>query len=86
MTNRLPALGDKVRDRITGFEGIASAHAKHLTGCDRVWVSPRVGGDGKPIEGVWVDIDMLEIVEPAVIEPVVYSRKAPGGVDLPASR
>lgn len=86
MSNRLPALGDQVRDKITGFEGIVTTHAQHLTGCDRLWVSPRVGDDGKTRDGMWVDIDMLEIVQPAVIEPVVYNRKAPGGIDLPPSR
>lgn len=86
MTNRLPALGDRVRDRITGFEGIATTHASHLTGCDRFWLSPRVGQDGKPIDGMWVDIDMLEIVEACVIEKITYSRSAPGGIDLPPSR
>ncbi|MDF1606984.1 hypothetical protein PZ897_02210 [Hoeflea sp. YIM 152468] len=86
MTNRLPALGDKVRDRITGFEGIATTHAAHLTGCDRFWVTPPVGEDGKPVDGMWVDIDMLEITQPSAIERVEYTRHAPGGIDLPPSR
>jgi hypothetical protein len=86
MTNRLPALGDRVRHRVTGFEGIVTSHATHLTGCDRLWIEPRVGADGKTIEGHWADIDMVEIVEPGVIEAVVYTRRAPGGADLPAPR
>lgn len=84
--NRLPALGDLVRDKVSGFEGIAVAHSKHLTGCDRIWVIPKVGDDRKPVEGAWFDIDMLLIVQPIVIEPVVYNRAAPGGADLPAPR
>ncbi len=86
MSNRDPALGDKVQHKVTGFEGIVTPHAKHLTGCDRLWVEPRVGDDGKARDGQWVDIDLLKIIEAAVIEPVKYSRAAPGGVDLPASR
>lgn len=86
MTNRLPDLGDKVRDKVTGFEGIVTTHAKHLTGCDRLWVEPTVGEDGKKRDGHWIDIDMIEIVEPSVLERVIYSRAAPGGVDLPPSR
>jgi hypothetical protein len=86
MTNRRPDLGDEVRHRITGFVGIATTLAKHLTGCDRLWVEPKVDDTGKLREGLWVDIDMLEIVRPAVIEPVVYTRRAPGGVDLPPTR
>jgi hypothetical protein len=86
MTNRLPALGDLVRDRVTHFEGIVTSHAQHLTGCDRLWVEPKVDAEGRIREGRWVDIDMLEIIQPTAIERVVYNRKAPGGVDLPASR
>ncbi len=86
MQNREPALGDKVKHKITGFVGIVTTHAKHLSGCDRLWVEPTVGEDGKTRDGQWADIDMVEIVEASVIEPVKYTRAAPGGVDLPASR
>ena len=86
MSNRLPELGDRVRDKISGLEGIATAHAQHLTGCDRFWVAPRVGQDGKPVDGMWIDIDMLEIVVPQVVQRVKYTRAAPGGIDLPNSR
>jgi len=86
MSNRLPTLGDEVRHKVTGFTGIVTAHAKHLSGCDRLRVEPKVGADGKPIDGLWADIDMLAIVTPEAIAPVVYERRAPGGVDLPASR
>ena len=86
MSNRLPALGDRVKDKVNGFTGIATTQSKHLSGCDRMWVIPPVGADGKIVEGCWVDIDMLEIVEASVIEPVTYTRAAPGGVDLPAPR
>lgn len=85
-TNREPGLGDEVRHRITGFCGIVTTHAKHLSGCDRLWVEPKVDETGKARDGQWADIDMVEILRPAVIEPVVYVRKAPGGVDLPPSR
>lgn len=86
MTNRLPGLGDKVRHKITGFEGVIVTHATHLTGCDRMWVEPRTDRDGKLVNGAWFDIDMLEIIEANVVEVVKYSRVAPGGVDLPRSR
>lgn len=84
MINRLPTLGDEVRNRITGFTGIVTSYAKHLAGCDRIWVEPRVDPTGKPMEGQWLDIDLAEITRPGVIEPIQYIRSAPGGVDLPS--
>lgn len=86
MTNRDPALGDEVRHKVTGFVGIITSHSKHLAGCDRFWVEPKVNSEGKAMEGQWVDIDLTEIMRPAVIEPVKYTRTAPGGFDLPPSR
>lgn len=86
MSNRDPGLGDEVKHKITGFIGIVTTHAKHLSGCDRLWVEPKVGEDGKARDGQWADIDMVEILTPGVIEPVVYTRAAPGGVDLPPTR
>ena len=86
MSNRLPTLGDRARDKVSGFEGIVTTQAQHLTGCDRLWLTPRIGDDGKSRDGMWVDIDMVEIVEAGVIERVTYERSAPGGVDLPPSR
>lgn len=83
MTNRSPALGDEVRNRITGFTGIVSSYSKHLAGCERLWVEPRVDATGKPMEGQWLDIDLAEVVRPNVIEPIQYNRAAPGGIDLP---
>lgn len=85
-TNRLPGLGDRVKCKVTGFTGIVGTHAKHLAGCDRLWVDPPVDRDGKYVEGRWFDIDMVEIVDAGAVDVIVYDRKAPGGVDLPPTR
>lgn len=85
-SNRLPAIGDEVRHKVTGFSGIITTHAKHLAGCDRFWIEPKVDSNGKAMDGQWADIDLIEIVRPNVIDPIVYERKAPGGIDLPKSR
>lgn len=86
MTNREPALGDQVRHRVTGFTGIVTTYAKHIAGCDRLWVEPKVGDDGKARDGQWADIDMVDIIKPMAVAVITYQRRAPGGVDLPPSR
>jgi len=88
MTNRQATLGDRVRDRVTKFTGIVVSHAKHLTGCDRLFIEPEVDKEGKRVDGMWVDIDMLDILEPNVIECIEYVVRGtkPGGYDLPPSR
>ena len=59
---RIP-LGTVVRDKVTGFVGIAENRATFLYGCDRYCVQPQVDKDGKIPENQMVDEPQLVIVE-----------------------
>jgi hypothetical protein len=59
-------LGDRVRDRITGFEGIVIGITDWLYQCRRPIVQPAGLHDGKTIESQSFDEDQLEIVEAGV--------------------
>lgn len=56
------ALGVKVRDIVTGFEGTTTGHAKYLTGCDQYFVTAQ-SKKGKPAEGCWFDENSLEALK-----------------------
>ena len=43
-------LGSKVRDSITGLEGIATARTEYLYGCVRITITPTELKDGKPVD------------------------------------
>jgi len=60
-------LGDSVRDKITGFEGVAVARVVHLYGCVRVHVQPRELKEGKPAESEWLDEEGLEVLQKGVV-------------------
>lgn len=60
------AIGDKVRDRITGFEGVITGYVHYISGCDQVLVAPRVKEDGSAISSQWFDDDRVDIVEAQV--------------------
>ena len=79
-----PQLGATVRDKVTGYEGIATAHAKHLTGCDTLFVVPKAK-DGKMEDGNWIDIDRLEVAGKKKLISITV-REKPGGMPLPAPR
>lgn len=72
------SLGDKVRDKFTGFTGYVHAVTRYITGCDRILVNTRKldKDKGAPAEGQWFDDLQLELVEP-VAKPVV--KRAAGG-------
>lgn len=57
-------LGDKVRDTITGFKGIAIGCTTWLNGCDRIIVQPQgVNKEGKTFENQSFDEPDLEVIK-----------------------
>lgn len=54
------AMGDKVRDTITGFKGTIVARCQYINGCDQCLVKPSVGEDGKMPVGEWIDDQQLK--------------------------
>ena len=69
MTDDDVELGMRVRDPITGFQGIAVGRATWLTGCDRIAIRGEVDeADNDRPDLHYVDAPCLEIVDrnPAV--------------------
>lgn len=66
-------LGDKVRDKVTGYEGIATSKTEFLNGCIQVEVTPKIkrGSNPKPedIVGMGIDIQQLERVGDGINTP-----------------
>lgn len=59
-------LGDRAKDRITGFIGIVVAEMHWLYGCRRLTLQPETLKDGKTQERESFDEPQLEVVERAV--------------------
>lgn len=60
------ALGDKVRDTLTGGEGIVVARNETITGCNQCAVQPPGRPDAPFPDSHWLDVERLERIEPAV--------------------
>lgn len=56
-------LGSKVRDVVTGFEGVATSRVEYLNGCVQYGVQPKCGDDGKLPEAVYLDHQRLELAD-----------------------
>ncbi|KQV66601.1 hypothetical protein [Caulobacter sp. Root343] len=69
-------LGSTVKDRITGFSGVATSYTTYLTGCNRVGVTPTVDADGKTREDAWFDEQRLDVI--ADKDKVVLDNSAAG--------
>lgn len=55
-------LGQEVKDRITGFKGIAVADTTYLQGCNRILVQPKLNKDGTIPETQSFDEPDLETI------------------------
>ena len=69
-------LGNKVKDIVTGFEGIAVSKVEYLNGCVQFCIKPLKGKDGKMPEGEYIDQQQLSVVSVGVAVKV----KDTGGV------
>ena len=52
-------LGTKVKDMITGFEGVAVARIVYLNGCVQIQVQSKKLKDSKIIKAEWIDEPQL---------------------------
>ena len=72
-------LGDKVRDTVTGFEGIATIESKHLNGCTQIEITPRLK-KGEPVKieevcGMAFDIQQIEKIGNGINKPKTAVKK-----------
>jgi hypothetical protein len=60
-------LGSKVRDQVSGFEGIATSRCEFINGCIQYGIRPTVGADGKIPDTQYLDEQHLVVIGPGVI-------------------
>ena len=76
-------LGTKVKDKVTGFQGIVTGVTHYLTGCSQALVVPPVDEQGNHKEGHWYDFQRLDRVDESLI--VLDNSETPG-CDMPAPK
>ena len=74
-------LGDRVKDPISGFQGIAIGRVQWLHGCDRIIVQPEKldKKDGKPLENHQFDEPGLVVLKPKKVKEGSHKK---GGFDI----
>lgn len=61
------AMGDEVKDRVTGYVGIVVAMYAYFNRCQRILVQPPVGADGKIPDGQVFDVEQCDVITSAKI-------------------
>jgi len=70
-------LGTIVKDLVTGLIGVAENRCEFMYGCDRYFVQPQIGKDGKVPDGLMIDEPQLVPVKgrkPVMPEPTEPAR------------
>jgi len=70
-------LGQKAKDKISGFVGIIVARIEFLNGCIRYSLAPQKLKDEKPIDSEYFDEE--QIIAKPLEKAKTEKRKAPGG-------
>ena len=52
-------IGRRVKDRITGFEGVVTGYCEYITGCNQALIAPPTKDDGEFVESRWFDEQRL---------------------------
>ena len=60
-------LGQKVKNKVSGFVGIAVAKCEYLNGCIQFHVSPPVDEKGNERKDQWIDEGQLEIMDNGIL-------------------
>jgi len=56
-------LGERVKDRMTNFQGVITVRTEHITGCDRYCVRPAETNDGEYPSSQYFDEQRLVRVD-----------------------
>ena len=72
-------LGNRVKDSLTGFVGIATARTEYLYGCAQIHILSEGLKDGRPMEGAWIDEQRVETLAALSIPVSAESSATSGG-------
>ena len=84
MQEHLRLLGFKVRDVVTGFEGVVESISFDLYGCVQAVVRPGLDEKGLLQDGRWFDLKRLSAISDAPVMAAPTFDAVPGGADKPA--
>jgi len=70
-------LGQRIRDRLSGLEGVAIARVEYLTGCTQYAVLPDRKADDNDVPScIYLDWQRFEIVGPSEFEDILVAGEA----------
>lgn len=84
MKEHFKLLGFKVRDVVTGFEGVLESISFDLYGCVQAIVKGGLDEKGIPRDGRWFDTKRLVAISDRPVMAIPAFEVVPGGAEKPA--
>jgi len=84
MKEHFKLLGFKVRDIVTGFEGVLESVSFDLYGCVQCIVRGGLDEKGLPQDGRWLDLKRVTAISTGPVMAVPDFAVVPGGSEKPA--
>lgn len=72
-------LGNKIRDKVTGVEGITTGYVTYMNGCIQWNIHPKADKEGKTTDANYYDEQQLEFIDDGIAD--VASNKKTGGAN-----
>jgi hypothetical protein len=74
-------LGDRVRDRVSGFTGIVTTRTEHLNGCRQYGINAPINSEtGAMVDGYNIDGEQLELVDEGLNDKPIVKKQTGGAV------
>lgn len=67
INSTIDLLGRRIKDKISGVEGIATSVSFDLYGCEMVIINRGLDKDGKHHENSWYDVGRIEVLDGNVV-------------------
>jgi len=80
-----PLMGKKVKDIVSGYDGLITGVVFSLTGCKQYVVKPQMKKDGIMREGIMLDENRVEILSNGIRPKTLPKKKTdkPGAMPMP---
>lgn len=79
-------LGDEVKEKVTGFLGIAVARISWISGCDMIRIQPKARKDGTIDEARDFDEPLMDIIKKAKVKVKKGDKEVGGSPSFHATK
>lgn len=72
-------MGNRVKDLVTGFEGIVTGEVKYMNGCEKWAIDGKWISDKQQTDGLWADKGQVVKIDDGIIESLTKKDTLSGG-------